>query len=76
MVIYLLFRPDQGLGPEFGQKQPQCGILLQHSRLWVWHHHYSGLGAGLIPGLGTSMCHGHGQNEKKKQKTNQKIATA
>ena len=35
------------------------------SRLGIQHCHCCG--AGSIPGLGTSSCHGHGQNKKQKK---------
>ena len=49
-------------------------VPLWLSGLRIWHCHYSGsdhcCGVGLIPGLGTFACHGHGQ---KKKKLNKKI---
>ena len=49
---------------------PWSGVLLWLSRLRIQHCHCSSLGhhydSGLIPGLGTSTCHGCGQKRKKK----------
>ena len=43
------------------------------SGLRIWHCHCCGSGycrsAGLIPGLGTSACHGHAKKSDKKLKT-------
>ena len=47
-------------------------VPLWRSKLRIQCCHYSGLGhscgSGLIPGLGTSTCHEHGQKKKKKKK--------
>lgn len=44
------------------------GVFLWRSRLRIQHCHCSGLGrcggAGLLPGLGTSVCRGCGQKKK------------
>ena len=49
----------------------QGGVLLCLSRLRIWCCHCSGLGcccgAGLIPVLGTSTCHRHGQKRRRRR---------
>ena len=63
------------------QSQPQfrlCGqnyfpgVLLWHSRLRIQHCHCSSLGCccvtGSIPGLGTSICHGHDRKKGRKKR--------
>ena len=50
----------------------------QHSGLKIWHCHSCGIGCScssdLIPGPGTSICHGSGQkpNQKKKKRKERK----
>ena len=48
------------------------GVLLWHSGLRVWHYYCSSSGhccdVGLIPGLGTSTCHGHSQKKKERER--------
>ena len=54
-------------------KTEKTGVLLQLSGLRILHCHCSSLdcccGLGLIPGPGTSTCHGCSQKGKKKFKT-------
>ena len=48
------------------KKNAYFGVLLWYSGLRIWYGHCSGSGCccdvGLIPGLGTSACHGCRQN--------------
>ena len=57
-------------------KNVSFGVLLWYSGLMIQHCHCSSLGhcygAGLIPGPGTSTCHGIWQKKKKKEKKKRK----
>lgn len=57
-------------------KIPSQGVPWWLSGLWIWYYHCCGCGccygAGLIFGLGTSMCLRHGQKPKIKNKTKKK----